>query len=69
VLTHPLWTTAHVLSEDSTLGDLFHTFFGYADRPTVLQVIVYVAYLAVAVGAFLGLHRRGRDRMAVTAPA
>lgn len=55
LLTHPLWSTAHVLSEDSTLGDLFHTFFGYAERPTVLQVVVYVVYAAVAIGAYFRL--------------
>src|SRR5579862_2800310 len=56
-LTHPMWSTAHVLSEDSTLGDIFHSFFGYADRPTVLQGLVYVVYLAVAVTAFFGFRR------------
>ncbi len=60
VLTHPIWHTAHFLSEDSTLGDIFHSFFGYAESPTVGQVIVYIAYLGVAIGAFIGLrpHRR-----------
>lgn len=63
LLTHPLWNTAHLLSEDSALGDIFHSFFGYADSPTVLQAVVYAAYLAVAVGVFLGVHRRiGRRR-------
>src|SRR5579871_169558 len=57
VLTHPLWSTAGMLREDSTLGDIFHSFFGYADHPTALQVIVYVVYLTVAVGAFFGLRR------------
>jgi len=57
VLTHPMWSTAGTLKEDSTLGDIFHSFFGYADHPTVLQGVVYVVYLAVAVGAFFGLRR------------
>ncbi len=56
-LGHPLWSTARVLSETSTLGDVFHSFFGYAEKPTVLQVIVYVGYLGAAVGAFFGLRR------------
>ena len=59
-LTHPMWSTAHVLSEDSTLGDIFHSFFGYADHPTVLQGLVYVVYLAVAVTAFFGFRRAVR---------
>jgi len=57
VLTHPMWSTAGTLKEDSTLGDIFHSFFGYADHPTVLQGVVYVVYLVVAVGAFFGLRR------------
>ena len=53
VLTHPLWNTSQLLSEDSAVGDIFHSFFGYAASPTVAQAIVYVIYLAVAVGAFV----------------
>ncbi|HWG73347.1 MAG TPA: FTR1 family protein [Acidimicrobiales bacterium] len=58
ILHDPMWSTAHVLSEDSTLGDIFHSFFGYSDRPTPLQLIVYVVYLACAVGAYLRIGRR-----------
>ena len=57
-LTHPMWSTAHTLSENSAMGDVFHAFFGYADHPTALQGIVYVLYLTLAVGAFFGLRRR-----------
>ena len=53
VLTRQLWNTSGALAEKSTLGDIFHTFFGYADRPTVLQLGVYVVYLSVAVGLYL----------------
>jgi high-affinity iron transporter len=53
ILTHPMWNTSHVLSEDSTVGDIFHSFFGYADSPTIGQAVVYVTYLAVTVGAFI----------------
>jgi high-affinity iron transporter len=48
-----VWNSSGVLSENSTLGDILHTFFGYADRPTVLQLICYFVYLVVAVTAFL----------------
>ncbi len=53
ILDHPLWSSSSILRESSTLGDIFHTFFGYASHPTSLQVIVYVGYLVVALGAFL----------------
>ena len=58
LLTHPLWNTAHILSEDSTAGDIFHSFLGYSDSPTVLQGIVYVTYLVATVGAFLMVQPR-----------
>ncbi|HEY5335753.1 MAG TPA: FTR1 family protein [Mycobacteriales bacterium] len=53
-LSHPLWNTSGLLSEDGSFGDIVHSFFGYADQPTVLQVIVYAAYLISAVSLFLG---------------
>jgi len=58
VLTQPLWNTSHVLSEDGSLGDIFHSFFGYADQPTAGQLVVYVTFLFIAIGAFTGLFGR-----------
>lgn len=59
VLGPHLWNTSRVLSETSSIGDVFHTFLGYADRPTAFQVAVYVAYLVVAVSFFLhGRHAK-----------
>ena len=55
VLASPVWNTSHVLGESSTGGDILHSFFGYADQPTVLQLVVYFTYLAAAVSAFLWL--------------
>ena len=49
---HALWSTASILSEDSTFGDILHSFFGYADSPTSLQVIFYVGFLAIALWLF-----------------
>jgi high-affinity iron transporter len=60
VLTGVVWNTSHQLGEDSTFGDILHSFFGYADQPTVLQLICYFAYLVVAVTFFLRLGRRDR---------
>lgn len=50
--TTPIWNTAHILSEDSTLGDILHTFVGYAEAPTVLQAVLFAGYLVVAGGLF-----------------
>lgn len=61
-LASPVWNTSGFLAEGSTFGDILHSFFGYADRPSVLQLICYLAYLAVSVAAFLQLGRRLRHR-------
>ncbi|MHB1583623.1 MAG: FTR1 family iron permease [Acidimicrobiales bacterium] len=60
LLTHPMWNTSHLLSEDSALGDVFHSFFGYAARPTVGQAVVYLAYLAAALTGFIVVPWRRR---------
>jgi high-affinity iron transporter len=65
-LGQPLWNTGRVLSEDSTLGDIVHSFFGYASQPTVLQAVVYVTYLVVVLVAFMGWLPRRRPPREVT---
>jgi high-affinity iron transporter len=47
VLTTPLWDTSHILSEGSTLGRLLKTIIGYTDRPDGLQLIVWLAVVAM----------------------
>jgi len=64
VLTTPLWHSARLLSEDSAIGDVLHSFFGYSDAPTPLQLVAYVAYLAVAVAVYLGLRAKLTPRSA-----
>jgi high-affinity iron transporter len=56
--TSPLWNTAHILSEESALGDILHTFLGYAEAPTVLQGIIYALYLLIAGGIFAWITRK-----------
>ncbi|MEO8956892.1 MAG: FTR1 family iron permease [Ktedonobacteraceae bacterium] len=53
-----LWNTAHVLSEDSTLGDILHTFLGYAETPTILQGAIYAAYLLIVGSIFVRMTRK-----------
>jgi high-affinity iron transporter len=52
-----VWNSSSFLRENTTFGDILHSFFGYADHPTVLQVICYLTYLVAAVTAFLFLGR------------
>jgi high-affinity iron transporter len=64
VLNVPMWHTGQILSEDSSFGDVLHSFFGYSDSPTPLQLLVYLAYLAIVIAAFLGLRSVLRTRKA-----
>ncbi len=40
------WNTSSILSDTSLFGRVLHTLVGYADQPSVLQVVVYAATLA-----------------------
>ena len=58
VLTSPMWHTTRFLSEASSFGDVMHSFFGYSDSPTPLQLLMYVGYLAIVIIAYLKLRPR-----------
>ena len=60
-LANPLWHTGGLLSEGSTLGDIAHSFVGYADSPTPLQVLAYAAYLATVLFFFLRVGHRAKS--------
>jgi high-affinity iron transporter len=47
VLGRRLWDSSGVLPQDGMLGRLLHTLIGYTDRPTELQLLVYLATLAL----------------------
>ncbi|GJD39360.1 MULTISPECIES: FTR1 family iron permease [Methylobacterium] len=49
VLDRPLWNTANILSEGSMVGRVLHALVGYTDRPTGLQVIVYLGTILVMI--------------------
>ncbi len=49
VLTAPLWDTSHILDEGSTVGRLLKTIVGYTDRPDGLQLIAWLAVVALMV--------------------
>ncbi|HUY53677.1 MAG TPA: FTR1 family protein [Candidatus Nanopelagicaceae bacterium] len=67
LLAHPLWNTSSWLTEGGALGDILHTFLGYASQPTGLQVVIYWVYVLSAVGGFFwisGRHRPARPTAA-----
>jgi high-affinity iron transporter len=45
VLGRTMWDTSWLLSEGSIMGKLMHTLIGYTERPTELQLVVYVGTL------------------------
>ncbi len=55
-----LWNSSHVVSEGSSGGDVLHSLLGYADHPTLLQVLMWILYVTVATTAFVRGGRRRR---------
>jgi high-affinity iron transporter len=55
--SRPLWNSSGILPEDSMIGDILHTFLGYAASPTVLQVVGYLTFLAIAGTIFWRITR------------
>lgn len=50
-LGQTMWDSSWLLSQHSLPGMLLHTLIGYSDRPTALQLIVYVGTLLAIVAA------------------
>jgi high-affinity iron transporter len=44
-LDKTVWDTSWLLSEGSLFGRLMHTLIGYSERPTQMQIIVYIGVL------------------------
>jgi high-affinity iron transporter len=64
VLDQTMWDTSWVLSEGSIFGHLLHTLIGYTERPTELQLIVYIGTL-VAMYVLMRIARyQPRERLA-----
>jgi high-affinity iron transporter len=53
-----LWNTSGLVAENSNFGDVLHQLFGYAERPTILQVLVGVLYLGFGTWLFLKMGQR-----------
>ena len=49
-LSAAVWNSAWLLSEDSMLGRLLHTLIGYSEAPSGLQLVAYLATIAVITG-------------------
>jgi high-affinity iron transporter len=65
-LDRTLWDTSWLLSEKSIFGRLLHTLVGYIDRPTEMQLLVYIATL-IAMFLLMRVARHSpRQRLART---
>jgi high-affinity iron transporter len=61
VLSRQLWDSSPWLPQDGIIGRMLRTLIGYTDRPTELQLIVYLATLtAMAALAWLAAPTRAR---------
>jgi high-affinity iron transporter len=45
-----VWNTSFVLADNSVVGRVLHTLLGYSDKPTELQLVVYLATLGTIFG-------------------
>ena len=68
---HVLWNSSAVVSEASSFGDVLHSLLGYADHPTLLQVIVWLAYVVTSTAFFMRIGRKNgvRPTFGISTPA
>jgi len=64
-LSSTVWNTSHILPDGSIPGRVLHTLLGYSDRPSVMQLLVYL----VTIGTILLLMRVLAPRSAPKARA
>jgi len=60
-LVEPLWNSSSWLAQDSVIGQLLHVLVGYADRPSLMQVIFFAATLGGIVALDRIVNRRPRS--------
>jgi high-affinity iron transporter len=63
-LGNDLWDTSFILGERSMLGTLLHVLIGYSAQPAGIQVVFYLATLAVIGGLMRLLARAPAPRLA-----
>ena len=66
-LVDSVWNTNGVLSESSHVGRFLEALFGYNGDPSLLEVLVWIAYLGTVVTLFF--RPLARSRNAVPSPA
>jgi high-affinity iron transporter len=66
-LNGQVWDTSAILPQDGIVGIVLHTLIGYTDRPSGMQLIAYIAVIAVMFG--LMRYARPPRKTATPAPA
>lgn len=62
-----IWDTSWLLSQNSLVGRLLHTLVGYVDRPSMPQLVAYVATVVVITVLAKTLGNPGRQAPAASA--
>ncbi|MGQ0444540.1 MAG: FTR1 family iron permease [Beijerinckiaceae bacterium] len=66
-LGEAVWNTSLVLADTSIAGRVLHTLLGYSDKPTELQLVIYLATLGTIFGVMkLNAPRARQDRKLAT---
>ncbi len=71
VFEQTAWDTSAILSDTSLFGRVLHTLIGYSDQPSMLQVVVYAAVLAIIaiLTKTVGVRRAPARKAVGAAPA
>jgi high-affinity iron transporter len=61
-LDRTIWDTSWLLSDGSIFGRMMHTLIGYTERPTEMQLLVYIAtifamFLLMRLARYAPRHR------------
>jgi hypothetical protein len=65
-LADPLWDTSAVLPEHSVVGQVLHALTGYVDRPSGMQVLVFIA-VALTIAVLMVRVERPQPRLDLSA--
>jgi high-affinity iron transporter len=61
-----VWDLGGILSESSVIGQTLEALFGYSASPSLMQVLVYLAYFGIVIIGLLRAGRRQRSRPVTT---
>ncbi len=50
-MTTTVWDTSHILPEESLIGSLLKSLFGYNADPSLFEVLAYISYYAIILSA------------------